>query len=202
MQINEKIELGFSRVLRSFLRQDPDILLVGEIRDNETADIAVRAAMTGHMVLSTLHTNDARSTPLRLLDMAVPGYMIAATLLAVLSQRLLRLVCSYCAEPATPTPEELTWFKHHMGETEAGTARFMRGRGCARCNGVGYSGRRGVFEIIEMNAALAQALQQQDTTVFDRLALEQIGANTLVRNALEMVIAGKTTIAEAMTVAA
>ncbi len=202
VQINEKIELGFSRVLRSFLRQDPDILLVGEIRDNETADIAVRAAMTGHMVLSTLHTNDARSTPLRLLDMAVPGYMIAATLLAVLSQRLLRLVCSYCAEPATPTPEELTWFKHHMGETEAGTARFMRGRGCVRCNGVGYSGRRGVFEIIEMNAALAQALQQQDTTVFDRLALEQIGANTLVRNALEMVIAGKTTIAEAMTVAA
>ena len=202
VQINEKIELSFARVLRSFLRQDPDILLVGEIRDDETADIAVRAAMTGHMVLSTLHTNDARSTPLRLLDMAVPGYMIASTLLAVLSQRLLRVVCSYCAEPATPAPEELAWFKHHVSEAEVAQTKFMRGRGCARCNGVGYSGRRGVFEIIEMTSTLAQALQQEDPMVFDRLAQEQMGVNTLVRNALDMVIAGETSIAEAMTVAA
>jgi MSHA biogenesis protein MshE len=205
VQINEKIGLSFARVLRSFLRQDPDILLVGEIRDDETADIAVRAAMTGHLVLSTLHTNDARSTPLRLLDMAVPGYMIASTLLAVLSQRLLRKVCSYCAQPATPTPEELAWFTYHAPEHALGQAappQFMQGRGCARCNGVGYSGRRGVFEIIEMTAPLAQALQSQDPGVFDRLALAQMGSNTLVRNALDMVLAGETTLAEAMTVSA
>ncbi len=202
VQVNEKIDLSFARVLRSFLRQDPDILLVGEIRDDETADIAVRAAMTGHMVLSTLHTNDAASTPLRLLDMAVPGYMIASTLLAVLSQRLLRVVCTYCAEPATPPAEELAWVKHHVGEEEASLAKFRRGRGCARCNGMGYSGRQGVFEIIEMTPALADALQQGDPMAFDRLARLQMGSHTLVRNALELVLVGQTTIAEAMTVAA
>ena len=202
VQINEKIELSFARVLRSFLRQDPDILLVGEVRDNETADIAARAAMTGHMVLSTLHTNDAPSTPLRLLDMAVPGYMIASTLLAVLSQRLLRQICTRCAEPATPPADELAWFRHHVGEEEQSLAKFMRGRGCVRCNGVGYSGRRGVFEIFEMTPVLAEALHRGDPMTFDRLAREQIGPHTLVRNALEMVLAGQTTIAEAMTVAA
>ena len=202
MQVNEKIELSFARVLRSFLRQDPDILLVGEIRDDETADIAVRAAMTGHMVLSTLHTNDAASTPLRLLDMAVPGYMIASTLLAVLSQRLLRVVCIYCAAPATPTVEELAWVKHHVGEEGVSLPKFRHGKGCVRCNGMGYSGRRGVFEIIDMTPALAEALQHADPMAFDRLARQQIGAHTLVRNALEMALAGETTIAEAMTVAA
>lgn len=202
VQINEKIELTFARVLRSFLRQDPDILLVGEIRDNETADIAVRAAMTGHLVLSTLHTNDARSTPLRLLDMAVPGYMIASTLLAVLSQRLLRKICVHCAEPATPTTEELAWVKYHLAEQAPASFAFMQGHGCARCNGVGYSGRRGVFEIMEMTAPLAVALQSEDPSVFDRLAIAQLGSHTLVRSALELVLAGETTIAEAMSVAA
>jgi len=201
VQINEKIELSFARVLRSFLRQDPDILLVGEIRDNETADIAARAAMTGHMVLSTLHTNDAPSTPLRLLDMAVPGYMIASTLLAVLSQRLLRLICTHCAEPSTPAADELAWFKHHVNEEELSLAKFRRGRGCVRCNGVGYSGRHGVFEIIEMTPPLAEALQGGDPMTFDRLARAQLGNNTLVHNAIEMVLEGQTTVAEAMTVA-
>jgi len=202
VQINEKIELSFARVLRSFLRQDPDILLVGEIRDDETADIAVRAAMTGHMVLSTLHTNDAASTPLRLMDMAVPGYMIASTLLAVLSQRLLRVVCNYCAEPVTPPPEEMAWVRHHLGEEEVSLAKFRRGKGCVRCNGVGYSGRRGVFEIIEINLPLAEALQHGEQMEFHRLARLQMGTNTLARNALDLVLAGQTTIAEAMTVAA
>ena len=202
VQINEKIELSFARVLRSFLRQDPDILLVGEIRDDETADIAVRAAMTGHMVLSTLHTNDAVSTPLRLIDMAVPGYMIASTLLAVLSQRLLRLVCTYCAEPVTPPPEEMAWARHHLGDEEISLAKFRHGRGCARCNGVGYSGRRGVFEILEITPPLAEALQHSEPMEFNRLARLEMGTNTLTRNALDMVLAGQTTIAEAMTVAA
>jgi MSHA biogenesis protein MshE len=199
VQVNEKIELGFARVLRSFLRQDPDILLVGEIRDQETAEIAVRAAMTGHLVLSTLHTNDAISTPGRLLDMGVPGYMIASTVLAVLSQRLLRLSCRYCIEPYAPRPDELEWVKHHVGG-EIAQAKFQRGKGCTRCNSVGYTGRTGVFEMIEMTAPLAAAIHGSDPREFERVAREQLGRNTVARRALELVLAGETTIAEAMQV--
>ena len=200
VQVNEKIELTFARVLRSVLRQDPDILLVGEIRDNETAEIAVRAAMTGHLVLSTLHTNDASSTPLRLRDMGIPGYMIASTLLAVVSQRLLRVTCSNCSEPATPAAEELVWFRQHVSEQELSLANFRHGKGCVRCNGVGYSGRRGVFEVIEMTAALGEALQHGSPLEFERMARLQMGGHTLERNAIDLVLAGDTTIAEAMTV--
>jgi MSHA biogenesis protein MshE len=199
VQVNEKIELGFARVLRSFLRQDPDILLVGEIRDQETAEIAVRAAMTGHLVLSTLHTNDALSTPGRLLDMGVPGYMIASTVLAVLSQRLLRLSCRYCIEPYAPRPDELEWVRHHVG-SEIAQAKFQRGKGCTRCNSVGYSGRTGVFEMVEMTAPLAAAIHGSDPREFERVAREQLGRNTVAHRALELVLAGETTIAEAMQV--
>src|SRR6185436_461483 len=130
VQVNEKIELGFARVLRSFLRQDPDILLVGEIRDAETASIATRAAMTGHLVLSTLHTNDAISTPGRLLDMGVPGYMVASTLLAVMAQRLVRVNCTYCLQPYTPSPDEVEWVKHDLG-ADAAKHPYGSGRGCS-----------------------------------------------------------------------
>jgi MSHA biogenesis protein MshE len=200
VQINEKIELTFARVLRAFLRQDPDILLVGEIRDNETADIASRAAMTGHLVLSTLHTNDAATTPLRLLDMKVPGYVIAASLLAVVSQRLVRLVCASCAVPYTPSPDHLEWFRSRVTPEELSLAKFRQGKGCVRCNGVGYFGRRGVFEVVEMTPPLALAIQQPDPSGFEPLAREQIGIYTMERNAHELVLAGETTISEAMTV--
>ncbi len=200
VQVNEKIELTFARVLRSFLRQDPDILLVGEIRDTETAEITVRAAMTGHLVLSTLHTNDAVSTPLRLLDMGVADYMIVSTLLAVLSQRLVRVICAHCSEPAAPAEAELVWFRHHASEEELSLANFRHGKGCVRCNGVGYSGRRGVFEVIEMTAALGVALQHGSPLEFERMARQQMGGNTLERNAINLVLAGDTTIEEAMSV--
>ena len=111
VQVNEKIDLSFSRVLRSGLRQDPDIILVGEMRDLETAQIGLRAAITGHLVLSTLHTRDAASTPLRLIDMGAPRYMVASSVQAVLAQRLVRVVCESCAEPYTPTPQEQEWLK-------------------------------------------------------------------------------------------
>jgi MSHA biogenesis protein MshE len=201
VQVNEKIDLSFARVLRSFLRQDPDILLVGEIRDNETADIAVRAAMTGHMVLATLHTNDAQSTPVRLLDMGVAGYMIASTLLAVMSQRLLRVICTHCSEPVAPPPDELAWVKHHVSEEELSGARIRRGRGCVRCHGMGYFGRQGVFEIMKLTQPLCDALHTGNLQEFERLARLQIGSHTLLHNSLEMVLAGKTTIAEAMSAA-
>jgi MSHA biogenesis protein MshE len=199
VQINEKIDLGFARVLRSFLRQDPDILLVGEIRDQETAQIAARAAMTGHLVLSTLHTNDAISTPARLLDMGVPGYMIASTLLAVVSQRLMRLNCRYCIEPYSPRPEELEWVKHYAGGDLA-QAKFQHGKGCTRCNGVGYSGRTGVFEMVEMTAPLAAAIHGSDPREFERVAREQLGRNTIGRHAFDLVLAGEATISEGMQV--
>ncbi|HSH92191.1 MAG TPA: GspE/PulE family protein [Ramlibacter sp.] len=201
VQVNEKIELSFARVLRSFLRQDPDILLVGEIRDNETADIACRAALTGHLVLSTLHTNDAPSTPLRLLDMKVPGYLIASSLLAVVSQRLVRLLCPKCSVPASPSSDHLDWFRTRVSAEEFSLAKFRHGKGCVRCNDVGFFGRRGVFEIVEMTPELGIAIQHDDPGKFERLAREQIGKHTIERNAYELVLAGETTIAEAMTVA-
>jgi MSHA biogenesis protein MshE len=200
VQVNEKIDLGFARVLRSFLRQDPDIMLVGEIRDHETAEIAARAAMTGHLVLSTLHTNDAVSTAGRLLDLGLPPYMVASTLLGVVAQRLLRRICRYCAEPFKPRPEELEWVKHHLGG-EIGKANFRHGKGCSRCNGIGYSGRTGIFEMLVMTAPLAAALHSGDSAKFESAAREQLGNNTLDRRAIDMALAGDTTVAEAMSVA-
>jgi MSHA biogenesis protein MshE len=201
VQINDKIELNFARVLRSLLRQDPDILLVGEIRDNETADISTRAAMTGHMVLSTLHTNDAPSTPVRLLDMGVPGYMIASTLRAVLAQRLLRISCLYCIEPYEPEVDERAWLAHHASEEELSLAKYRKGRGCSRCNGVGFSGRRGVYEMLEVTDALTEALQGNDPQLIDKVARTQVGRRTLAHGAVVMVLDGRTTVAEAMTIA-
>jgi MSHA biogenesis protein MshE len=201
VQINEKIELSFARVLRSLLRQDPDVLLVGEIRDSETADIAVRAAMTGHTVLSTLHTNDAPSTPVRLLDMGVPGYMIATTLRAVLAQRLLRMSCTYCVEPYVPSADERAWLAHYATEEELSLAQFRKGRGCSRCNGVGYSGRRGVYELLEIDQPMIDALQRNDAGLIDELARAQIGRHTLGHGAIAMVLQGLTTADEAMTIA-
>ncbi len=199
VQVNDKIELTFARILRSFLRQDPDILLVGEIRDHETAEIAARAAMTGHLVLSTLHTNDAVSAPARLVDMGVPAFMVATTLLSVVAQRLLRVICSYCAQPYQPTEKDLAWVKHFHGNDLAG-ANFRHGKGCTRCNGVGFTGRIGVFEILEMTPPLAVALHNGDPGHFERLAREQLGRNTLEQRAVELALSGQTTIGEAMTV--
>ncbi len=202
VQVNDKIELTFARVLRSFLRQDPDILLVGEIRDGETADIAIRAAMTGHMVLSTLHTNDAISTATRLIDMGVAGFMIAATLKAVVSQRLLRIICQFCSQSYTPDVEEMEWLKHYLSDDEIAHGSFHHGKGCTRCNGVGYTGRIGVFEIMEMTAPLAAAIHKSDPQQFEKVAREQMGKDTLNYRALDLVLKGETTIIEAMSVVA
>ncbi|MDP1534761.1 MAG: GspE/PulE family protein, partial [Rubrivivax sp.] len=161
VQVNDKIELTFARVLRATLRQDPDVILVGEIRDAETAAIGLRAAITGHMVLSSLHTRDAIGTPFRLLDMGVPPFMVASALQAVVAQRLLRRNCDNCAEPHAASPQEAGWLSAIGGEGAAGE-RTLRGHGCSACNGTGYTGRLGVYEMLEMDAALAQAATQSD----------------------------------------
>ena len=199
--MNEKIELTFARMLRSFLRQDPDILLVGEIRDQETAQIAARAAMTGHLVLSTLHTNDAASTPGRLLDMGIPGFLLASTLLGVVSQRLLRVICHDCAAPYQPSVDELAWARHHLG-ADLSKANFRKGTGCSRCNSSGYSGRIGVYELLEMTNSLANIIHNGDPVAFEVAARNALGTNSLESSALSLVASGETTIAEAMSVVA
>ncbi len=199
VQVNEKIDLTFARVLRAALRQDPDVVLVGEMRDQETAQIGMRAALTGHLVLSTLHTNDAVSTPVRLLDMGVPRYMVATSLQAVLAQRLVRVICESCAEPYTLKPTEAEWLKSELGDT-VGQRKYMHGRGCTHCNGTGFRGRTGVYEMLEMTEAVADAANHHDPAHFMKVAEAQMAGQTLRRHAVALVVAGKTTVDEAMRV--
>ncbi len=198
VQVNDKIDLSFARVLRSALRQDPDIVLVGEMRDQETAQIGLRAAMTGHLVLSTLHTNDAASTPLRLMDMGVPRYMVGSALQAVLAQRLVRVICESCVVPHTPTATERAWLRLELGEHVA--EHYHAGKGCSHCNGQGYRGRTGVYELLEMTSAVAAAANHADPAHFLAAAQTQMAGETLRRHAVVLVVQGRTTIAEAMRI--
>jgi MSHA biogenesis protein MshE len=199
VQVNEKIELTFARVLRSCLRQDPDIILVGEMRDEETVQIGMRAALTGHLVLSTLHTRDSISTPIRLLDMGAPYYMVASSVQAVLAQRLVRLNCDSCSEPRTPLGNEIGWLTVDLGEAWR-DRKFMRGRGCPRCNGTGYLGRLGVYEMLEMSHDLVRALHAQNANQFAEAANAQLAGRTLRAAALKLAESGRTSVAEAMRV--
>jgi len=199
VQVHEKIDLSFSRVLRSSLRQDPDIILVGEMRDQETAEIGMRAAMTGHMVLSTLHTNDSLTTPIRLLDMGVPNYMVALSVQMVLAQRLVRVICENCGEPHVPAPHEREWLRYELGK-EVDAHRYRRGHGCAHCANTGYQGRQAVYELLEMNNALVEALNRGDPNEFVRLGREQMAGATLRRDAVRLVLEGRTTVEEAMRI--
>lgn len=198
VQVNDKIELSFSKVLRATLRQDPDVILVGEMRDAETAEIGLRAAITGHMVLSTLHTRDAASTPFRLLDMGVPSYMVATSLQAVIAQRLVRINCDVCSEPHEPDAQEAAWLASQLVQGES--LRPRRGRGCSACNGSGYVGRQGVYEMLEMDAELTQSASRADPAAFLRAARERLAGQTLTHHALELVRQGRTSVAEAMRV--
>ena len=199
VQVNEKIELSFARVLRSALRQDPDIVLVGEMRDQETAQIGLRAAMTGHLVLSTLHTNDAASTPLRLMDMGVPRYMVGGSLQAVLAQRLVRVICESCSTPYAPTPAERTWLRPELGDFAEQT-QFFHGKGCPHCNGTGYRGRTGVYELLEMTRAVTDAANHPDPAHFLKVAHAEMAGETLRRHGVQLAVQGRTTVAEAMRI--
>jgi MSHA biogenesis protein MshE len=199
VQVNEKIDLSFGRVLRSALRQDPDIILVGEMRDPETAQIGLRAALTGHMVFSTLHTRDAASTPIRLIDMGAPRYMVASSLHAVIAQRLVRVNCPSCAEPYQPSGQEMQWLQG--GQRDDGRPlQLMRGRGCQFCHLTGYAGRTGVYEMLEMDAALTAAVNREDTAEFSRLAVRHMAGRSMRHHAGQLVLAGKTTLAEAIRI--
>ena len=192
-QINEKTGMTFAAGLRSILRQDPDVISVGEIRDGETASIAVRAAITGHMVISTLHTNDAVSTISRLVDIGVEPYMISSALRGVVSQRLVRKICPHCRKAYTPTEEE----KRMVGIAENEDVTFYKGEGCQECGRTGYRGRRGVFEILTLDAALRREVANNASSEeLTKTALEN-GFVTMKDNCRRLVLEGVTTVAEA-----
>lgn len=199
VQVNEKIELTFARILRTSLRQDPDIILVGEIRDQETAEIALRAAMTGHLVFSTLHTNDAATTPIRLLDMGVAPFIIASSLRAVIAQRLVRLICENCATPYMLKSYEEDWLGQIVDLSKY-EPKYLHGQGCSYCNGTGYQGRVGVYELLEMNRDLVEAATKQDVNQFIKIANQQMAGQTLRDNAIELVMQGRTMVTDAMRV--
>jgi len=196
VQVREKIDLTFSRVLRSILRQDPDIILVGEIRDGETAEIAMRAAMTGHLMLSTLHTNSAASTPARLMDIGIPPFMLASSLLGIIAQRLVRVICDGCAQPYEPNHMEREWLADQLVTQQT----FSFGRGCNHCNGTGYRGRLPVYEMLEITPPVAEAIHRFDPLQFEKVAKAQMHGQTLRSHALDLVLAGKTTISEAIRI--
>ncbi|PKO45084.1 MAG: MSHA biogenesis protein MshE [Betaproteobacteria bacterium HGW-Betaproteobacteria-22] len=199
VQVNEKIELDFSRVLRSALRQDPDVILVGEMRDQETAQIGLRAAMTGHLVLSTLHTNDATSTLVRMIDMGAPRFMVATSILAVVAQRLVRIICDNCKESYIPAPFERAWLALELNE-QTDTHQYVHGKGCSLCNGTGYQGRVGVYELLEMNNQLIDAASHHDPNYFIKVGRQHMAGRTLRKSAVDLVITKRTTIAEAMRI--
>jgi MSHA biogenesis protein MshE len=201
VQVHTKIGLDFARILRSALRQDPDIMLVGEMRDTETAEIGLRAALTGHMVLSTLHTNDAIGTIDRLLDMGAQGYLVAATLRAVVGQRLLRRVCPSCSKETEPEPAQRAWLEGVLGEQRAAKLSFQAGAGCGHCNRTGYQGRIGVYEMLEPDEAMRTALRNDDIDAFARAARKTKDYKPLLAGALELAAKGVTTLSEVERIA-
>jgi MSHA biogenesis protein MshE len=184
-------------VLRTTLRLDPDIILVGEMRDTETGEIALRAALTGHLVLSTLHTNDAVSTAMRLIDMGLEPYLVAASTRAILAQRLVRRLCSNCKSAADLNPSQQAWLKSVLGDA-ADMGGFQEGGGCNQCNHTGYHGRIGVYELLEIDYTLADALRRNDPAGFENAARAQPGYKPLMLNALDYARQGITSIAEVM----
>ncbi len=199
VQIKNKIGLSFASILRTALRQDPDILMVGEMRDKETVDIGLRGALTGHLVLSTLHTNDAITSAMRLIDMGAPAYLVASSLRAIIAQRLVRRVCQNCKHTYTPDAQEASWLKYLNVDVD--NTEFFYGKGCTACNHSGYKGRVGVFELLEMDEAMMECLRQNDTQGFARAAKDNPYFAPLSTMALEYAKQGLTSLDEVFKVA-
>ncbi|NNF44225.1 MAG: Flp pilus assembly complex ATPase component TadA [Phycisphaerales bacterium] len=193
-QINTDQGLTFARLLRSFLRQDPDVILVGEIRDLETAQIAVQASLTGHLVFSTLHTNDAPSSILRLLDLGMDAFLLTATIEAIVAQRLVRRICLNCKEEYVPTDEELMELQLRRADVEGRT--FFRGRGCESCNHSGYRGRRAIFEIMQLDDQLREMIMNEASTTVLRAEARKRGMRSLRESGLLAIFEGQSTIDE------
>lgn len=196
VQVNPKIGLDFSTLLRTFLRQDPDIILVGEMRDQETVEIGLRASLTGHLVLSTLHTNDAIDSALRLIDMGAPGYLVASAVRAVVAQRLIRKVCPDCKTEEILDDARQQWLNVRFPNQVSAT--FMHGRGCQSCNLTGYRGRIGVFEMLELEAHMMDALRSNDAVGFAEAARASAGYKPLLASAMDLALQGIVSLDEVM----
>ncbi|MFH1778460.1 MAG: type II secretion system ATPase GspE [Candidatus Omnitrophota bacterium] len=194
--ISPKIGLTFATSLRHILRQDPDIIMVGEIRDPETAQIAIQASLTGHLVFSTLHTNDASGALTRMIDMGIEPFLITSTLVAVFAQRLVRKICLDCKEEYTPEPEILGDIG--LSLEEAKTKKFYHGAGCSKCNNTGYKGRTGIFELLVMNEKIRSLLLERAHTVMIKKAAVDSGMKSLLQDGLDKIYSGITTIEEVL----
>ncbi|MGA2864239.1 MAG: GspE/PulE family protein [Verrucomicrobiota bacterium] len=192
--IHEGVGLTFSRALRSFLRQDPDIIMVGEMRDLETAQISIQASLTGHLVLTTLHTNDAPGAVTRLIDMGVEPFLISSTLVAVVSQRLVRTICKSCRTPFEPTENQLVLL--NLSPHDLGDKVFYYGRGCSVCNDTGYRGRKGIFELLVINDAIRALINERAPTIVLRQKAIEMGMIPLREDGLRSIFEGDTTIEE------
>ena len=192
--INEPVGMTFGKALRAFLRQDPDIIMVGEMRDLETAQISIQASLTGHLVLSTLHTNDATGAITRMIDMGVEPFLISSTLMAVLAQRLVRTICQNCRTPFEPTEEQLSLL--NLSAHDLGDKAFHYGRGCATCNDTGYKGRKGIFELLIISEALRLLINERAPTIVLRQKAIEMGMVPLRDDGLRSIFEGDTTIEE------
>jgi type IV pilus assembly protein PilB len=192
--INDAAGMTFGKALRSFLRQDPDIIMVGEMRDLETAQISIQASLTGHFVMSTLHTNDAPGAVTRLLDMGVEPFLISSTLMAVLAQRLVRTTCTNCRTPFEPTEDQLALL--NLSPHDLGDKVFHYGRGCSTCNDTGYKGRKGIFELLIISEAIRTLINERAPTVVLRQKAVELGMVTLREDGLRSIFEGDTTIEE------
>jgi general secretion pathway protein E len=196
--VRPQIEVTFSSTLRTVLRQDPDIIMVGEIRDTETAENAVQAALTGHLVLSTLHTNDASSAITRLLDLGIPHFLITSTLIGILAQRLVRENCRHCIEEYSPDADEATALRIPL--EKLAPYRFRRGKGCLHCRDTGYAGRTGIYEILTMTEKVRRLVSGQAGSLEIFKAAREEGLRTLKEAAIEKVFRGTTTVTEVVRV--
>jgi type IV pilus assembly protein PilB len=192
--IREAVGLTFSKALRSFLRQDPDVIMVGEMRDLETAQISIQASLTGHLVLSTLHTNDAPGAVTRLVDMGVEPFLISSTLVGVIGQRLVRMICKGCRTPFEPTESQLALL--NLSPHDLGEKVFYYGRGCSACNDTGYKGRKGIFELLVIGDAIRGLINERAPTVVMRQKAIELGMVTLREDGLRSIFDGDTTIEE------
>lgn len=199
VEIRHEIGLDFARVIRAMLRQAPNVILVGEMRDLETAQMGIQASLTGHLVFSTLHTNDAPSAITRLIDMGVPAYLVASTVIAIMAQRLVRLTCKKCKQPFTP-PKSLLDAAGITAE-QAATANFMKGRGCGTCHGSGFRGRLGIMELMLMTPKVRELTFQESPTDKIRRAALGDGMKTLYRDGISKALRGITTIEEVLETA-
>lgn len=198
VQVNSKIGLNFARVLRAFLRQDPDIILVGETRDHETAEIAIQAALTGHLVFTTLHTNDAAGAVTRLVDMGVEPYLVSSSVIGVVAQRLMRRICPNCRETYEPEHDLLEGLG--LNDPKYADEKYYRGRGCEHCKFLGYRGRTAIYEIMEMSEEIRDMTVQRVATSRIKQRAVSEGMKTLRMSAMEKVHEGESTLEELVRV--